>query len=128
MRRGIGIVGGREVFPGNRGKRVRRTKFKRCIQCGCRNDANKTAWAQLRDGSGLKKISDPEPGTETQGFIDTYDRPAEYKVTTGCRFCGSLNWQSQKPSPLPDDRNLPASGSSRLRKRWRHKLTDYENL
>ena len=49
----------------------------RCIQCGQVNDKRKTSWSKRGEG-----------------------REGE----SGCRFCASLYWQTEKPQKIADDR------------------------
>lgn len=78
---------GNSVFPSPTGGAKRRLKigispYLRCIQCGFPNDTRKTAWST--NGEGI----DPKTGI----------------VKAGCKFCGSLFWQEQKPPKIADDR------------------------
>jgi len=104
---------GKPVFPSptaGRGERIRRTPFRRCIQCGTDNDTRKTAWAKR--GEGLKKTAEPGAADDT----GVHSTPAVFDVKSGCVFCGSKYWLTSRPKKLPHSRRLPATGWKRFRK------------
>jgi hypothetical protein len=89
---------GIQVFPSPTGGTRRRLKigitpYLRCIQCGFANDTRKTTWSKQGEG------------------ID----PVTQEVKAGCKFCGSLFWQEQKPPKIADDR-FKANPSVKVRK------------
>lgn len=76
---------GRQVYPTPTGGTKRRlsigvTPLRRCIQCGFVNDTRNTAWSR----QGPDVVIDPPQ--------------------SGCKNCGSLFWQEQKPPKIADDR------------------------
>lgn len=73
---------GVSVFPSptggpGRARRIGVTPFVRCMQCGFVNDSRKIAWSRKGEGEEGK---------------------------SGCAFCASLYWASQKPAKIRDDR------------------------
>jgi hypothetical protein len=96
---------GTPVYPSptaGRGERLGRTPWRRCRQCGCPNDTRTTAWASAGDG-----------------LVEDSDSPADRTVTAGCRFCGSLQWLTNKPRPIEDrSLELPFKGWRRKKVRW----------
>ena len=104
------VSGFREVFSVKKGRRLKRTPLRSCIHCGTNNDTRKTSYS--KDGSGLVKTSD----AVSANVFAVYDEAMDEKAGSGCKFCGSLNWQNTKPNKLPDDKFLPATGWRRKRR------------
>ena len=86
---------GQDVYPsatGGDGKRIGKTSFHRCVQCGFVNDTRSTAVGDKGDGlTG-------EPATITE----------DQTVTGWCAFCGSKRWLPHQPPKYPIDQFLPS--------------------
>jgi hypothetical protein len=100
---------GKEAFPRRKSRRIGQTPLKTCVNCGKPNDTRTTAWSN--EGDGLGAATDVVVGGVTQD--NTKDRAVE----SGCTFCGSTKWQSNKPPQLPDDYNKPSDEWRTYRKR-----------
>ena len=86
---------GQDVYPSptaGDGKRIGKTSFHRCIQCGFVNNTRSTAFGDKGDGLS----GEPQTTEESQ------------EVTGGCAFCGSKKWLKHKPRKYPDDQFLPS--------------------
>ena len=93
MTRRLFAAFGRSVYPApgasGRSRRVGRTPWRRCRQCGTPNDTRKTGWG---DGDAISHDSDGDP-----------------TVDGGCVFCGTLSWTKSKPTPVEDgSQTLPS--------------------